>query len=51
MSSRLGDPTEQRGGKRKRYYRLETAGAILFGQSQRALAQMARGVQPELEAL
>ena len=51
VSSRLGDPTEQRGGKRKRYYRIEAAGATLLRQSQRALARMARGVSPEFEAL
>ena len=51
VSSRLGDPTAQRGGKRKRYYRIEPAGATLLRQSQRALARMARGVGPELEAL
>jgi PadR family transcriptional regulator PadR len=51
VSSRLGDPTEQRGGKRKRYYRIESAGATLLRQSQRALARMARGVSPEFEAL
>ena len=36
-SSRLGDPTAQRGGKRKRYYRLEPAGAALLRESQHAL--------------
>ena len=51
VSSRLGEPTEQRGGKRKRYYRLEPAGATLVRQSQQALARMARGVSPELEPL
>jgi PadR family transcriptional regulator PadR len=49
VSSRLGEPTEQRGGKRKRYYRIESAGAILLRQSQQALARMAGGVSPELE--
>src|SRR5687767_4832423 len=39
--SRLGDPTAQRGGKRKRYYRLEAAGEKLLRESQRALARMA----------
>lgn len=48
--SRLGDPTPQRGGKRKRYYRLEPAGARLLRQSQDALARMARGVKPEFGA-
>ena len=51
VSSRLGDPTAQRGGKRKRYYRIEPAGATLLRQSQRALARMTRGIGPELEAL
>ena len=51
VSSRLGDPTAQRGGKRKRYYRIEPAGATLLRQSQRALARMAHGAGPELEAL
>ena len=47
--SRLGDPTAQRGGKRKRYYRLEPAGANLLRESQHALARMARAAAPELE--
>ena len=51
VSSRLGEPTQQRGGKRKRYYRIEPAGATLLRQSQQALARMARGVNPEVEAL
>ncbi len=49
VSSSLGEPTPQRGGKRRRYYRLEPAGATLLRQSQHALARMARGVSPELE--
>ena len=51
VSSRLGDPTPQRGGKRRRYYRIESAGAALLRASQRALARMARGARPELETL
>ena len=49
VSSHLGDPTAQRGGKRKRYYRLEPAGAALLRESQAALARMARGLMPELK--
>jgi DNA-binding PadR family transcriptional regulator len=49
VSSRLGDPTPQRGGKRKRYYRLEPAGAQLLRESQDALARMARGLKLEAE--
>jgi PadR family transcriptional regulator PadR len=48
VSSRLGDPTAQRGGKRKRFYRLEASGAQLLRESQQTLARMAGGV-PELE--
>jgi DNA-binding PadR family transcriptional regulator len=48
VSSRLGDPTPQRGGKRKRYYRIEPEGATLLRRSQDALARMARGVKPKL---
>lgn len=51
VSSRLGDPTPQRGGKRKRYYRLEPAGAALLRESQNALRRMAQGLKPELESL
>jgi DNA-binding PadR family transcriptional regulator len=40
VSSRLGEPTAQRGGKRKRYYRLEAAGEALLRASQRTLARM-----------
>lgn len=47
--SRLGDPTAQRGGKRKRYYRLEAAGEKLLRESQRALARMAGQPVPETE--
>ena len=49
VASRLGDPTAQRGGKRKRYYRLEAAGAALLRESQHALRRMARGLKPELD--
>lgn len=49
VSSRLGDPTPERGGKRKRYYRLEREGAALLRESQMALERMARGLEPELD--
>jgi DNA-binding PadR family transcriptional regulator len=47
--SRLGDPTPQRGGKRKRYYRIEPEGAELLRRSHAALARMAHGLQPRHE--
>jgi PadR family transcriptional regulator, regulatory protein PadR len=49
VASRLGDPTAQRGGKRKRYYRLEPAGERLLRESQRALARMAGHARPGVE--
>jgi DNA-binding PadR family transcriptional regulator len=48
--SRLADPTPERGGKRKRYYRLEAAGERLLRESQRALARMAGHAEPKAEA-
>lgn len=41
VTSRLGEPTAERGGKRKRYYRLEPRGAHLVIESQRTLARLA----------
>ena len=46
VSSRLGELTPQRGGKRKRYYRLEAVGRLLVVDSQRALLRMA---MPQVE--
>jgi PadR family transcriptional regulator PadR len=48
VSSALGEPTPQRGGKRKRYYRIEPDGAELLRRSHEALARMARGLKPKL---
>ena len=49
ISSVLGEPTPQRGGKRKRYYRIEPAGVALLRRSDEALARMARGLRPKLQ--
>jgi PadR family transcriptional regulator len=46
VSSWLGDPTAQRGGKRKRHYTLQPAGAELLRRSHDALTRMARGLNP-----
>jgi PadR family transcriptional regulator PadR len=48
VTSRLGDPTAQRGGKRKRHYTMQPAGVELR-RSHDALARMARGLAPRLE--
>ena len=47
--SQLGDPTPQRGGKRKRYYRIEPAGAELLRRSHDSIVRMARGLKPKLQ--
>jgi DNA-binding PadR family transcriptional regulator len=48
VSSTLGDPSPKRGGKRKRYYRLQPEGAELLRRSHQALCRMARGLSPKL---
>jgi PadR family transcriptional regulator PadR len=49
VHSRLGDPTPQRGGKRKRHYRLTVKGVAEARRAQADIARMARGLQPKLE--
>jgi len=48
VASNIGEPTPQRGGKRKKHYRLEKAGARALSRSYRSLSEMARGVAPKL---
>lgn len=40
--SELGDPTPERGGKRKRMYRMRAAGAAALRSAESALEKMAR---------
>jgi DNA-binding PadR family transcriptional regulator len=49
VSSALGEPTAARGGRRKRMYRLETAGARELARSVRTLRDMAHGLLPQLQ--
>ncbi len=42
VRSELGEPTPERGGKRKRMYRMRPAGAAALRASETALAKMAR---------
>ncbi len=44
VSSRLGDPTPERGGRSKRLYHLETDGARVLAESVQALSDMSLGV-------
>src|SRR5262245_48920359 len=43
--SRLGDPTPQRGGKRKRHYEVTPAGVRALQYSMRALRKMTKGLE------
>ena len=51
VQSRLGEPTAARGGKRKRHYSIEPAGARALSRSYAALQQMASGMTARLQDL
>jgi PadR family transcriptional regulator PadR len=48
---RIGDPTPERGGRRKKLYQLEPLGARALKESVAALRRLTRGLGRELEAL
>jgi PadR family transcriptional regulator, regulatory protein PadR len=50
VASRLGDPTPQRGGKRKRLYTLQPAGERALARVYESLRLMASGVAARLRA-
>ncbi|HET7220955.1 MAG TPA: PadR family transcriptional regulator [Vicinamibacterales bacterium] len=50
VSSRLGEPTPERGGKRKRLYTLEAAGERALARVYDSLRQMASGMAARLRA-
>ena len=49
VATRLGEPTPQRGGRRKKYYRPLAAGRRELVTSLDALRSMTRGLKPGLE--
>ena len=49
VATRLGEPTPQRGGRRKKYYRPLAAGRRELAASLDALRSMTRGLKPGLE--
>jgi PadR family transcriptional regulator, regulatory protein PadR len=51
VQSRLGEPTAARGGKRKRLYAIEPAGARALTRSYAALQKMAQGMTARLQGL
>jgi len=51
VQSRFGEPTAVRGGKRKRLYTIEPAGARALTRSYEALQKMASGMTARLQGL
>jgi len=51
VTSRLGDPTPERGGKRKRLYTLEPAGERALARVYESLRAMATGIGARLRAV
>ena len=49
VATRLGEPTPQRGGRRKKFYRPLAAGRRELAASVNALRSMTRGLTPHLE--
>lgn len=49
LRSRMGDPTEERGGKARRYYSVTPAGLKAIRATHDALASMTRGLESILE--
>lgn len=48
VRSRYGEPTPERGGRRKRYYRLRSAGQRALARSYTATIRMAQGLEAKL---
>ena len=51
VRSRVGDPTPERGGRRRKYYRLEPEGARELHRSVDVLRSMSEGLLPRLAAM
>ena len=49
VSSRMAEPTAERGGRSKRYFRIEREAVRLLRQSRRALLGMWDGLEPVLD--
>lgn len=51
VSSWVGGATAERGGRRKRFYRLEALGAEALERAVRTFQEMSRGLLPKLKAV
>jgi DNA-binding PadR family transcriptional regulator len=45
VKSRMGDPTPERGGRAKRYYRITSSGSAAIARAQRAYQRMLEGLE------
>ena len=51
VGSRVGEPTPQRGGRRRRHYLIDSEGQKAVGRAYRAFTAMTEGVEKELAVL
>ncbi len=51
VTAEVGAPTPERGGRRRKYYRLEPDGAMALSRSVHRLRAMSEGLLPRLESL
>ena len=51
VKSRIGEPTPERGGRRKKFYRVTPAGARALRRSVEVFREMSDGLLPALNAL
>ena len=51
VASRVGEPTPERGGRRKKFFRLDPLGARALSASHETYRRMARGLERKLGAL
>jgi len=49
VTSRYGEPTPERGGRSKRFYKLSVEGRRSLARSLRAVRRLIQGLEPELE--
>jgi len=49
VMSRYGEPTAERGGRSKRYYKVSAEGRRSLGRALKAVRRMAQGLEPKLE--
>lgn len=49
VTSRLGDPTPERGGRRKKHFAISPAGRAALDRALKALRTMTRGLGPRLQ--